>query len=40
VLGVDITTAIPGKTSSGPDGIYIVTVPVSITSDDWNVAVV
>jgi hypothetical protein len=40
VLGVDITIAIPGKTGSGPDGIYIVTVPVSITSDDWNVAVV
>lgn len=39
VLGIDITTAIPGKTSSGPDGIYIATVPVSITSDDWNVVV-
>jgi hypothetical protein len=39
VLGMDVTTAIPGKTSSGPDGIYIATVPVSITSDDWNVAV-
>lgn len=40
VLGIDITTAIPGKTTSGPDGIYIVTVPVSIISDDWSVAVV
>jgi hypothetical protein len=39
VLGMDVTTAIPGKTSAGPDGIYIATVPVSITSDDWNVAV-
>jgi hypothetical protein len=39
VLGIDITTAIPGKTTSGPDGIYIATVPVSITSADWNVAV-
>lgn len=39
VLGIDITTAIPGKTSAGPDGIYISTVPVSITSDEWNVAV-
>jgi hypothetical protein len=39
VLGLDITTAIPGKSSAGPDGIYIATVPVSITSDDWNVAV-
>jgi hypothetical protein len=40
VLGIDITSAIPGKTTSGPDGIYIATVPVSITSDDWNVAAV
>jgi hypothetical protein len=39
VLGIDITTAIPGRTSAGPDGIYIATVPVSITSDDWNVVV-
>lgn len=39
VLGIDITIAIPGKTSSGPDGIYIATVPVSVTSTDWNVAV-
>lgn len=40
VLGADVTVAIPGKTSAGPDGIYISTVPVSITSDEWNVAVV
>jgi hypothetical protein len=39
VLGVDFTVAIPGKTTAGPDGIYIATAPVSITSDDWNVAV-
>ena len=39
VLGVDITTAIPGRSSTGTDGIYIATVPISITSDEWNVAV-
>lgn len=40
VLGVDITVAIPGRTSNGPDGIYISTVPVSVTSAKWNVAAV
>lgn len=40
VIPVDITTAIPGKTTSGPDSIYIATVPVSVTgTPDWNVAV-
>lgn len=39
VLGVDITVAIPNKSSTGTDAIYTVTVPVSVTSDDWNVVV-
>jgi hypothetical protein len=40
VIPVDITTAIPGKTSNGADAIYIATVPVSVTgTPDWNVAV-
>jgi hypothetical protein len=40
VIGIDVTTAVPGKTTAGPDGIYIATVPISVTSADWNVAVV
>lgn len=40
VLGVDITVAIPNKSSTGTDAIYMSTVPVSVTSDNWNVAVV
>lgn len=40
VIPVDITVAIPGKSSTGADGLYIVTVPVSVTgTPDWNVAV-
>lgn len=40
VIPIDVTTAIPGKTSTGPDAIYIATVPVSVTgTPDWNVAV-
>ena len=40
VIPIDITVAIPGKTTSGADSIYIATVPVSVTgTPDWNVAV-
>lgn len=41
VIPVDITVAIPGKTTTGPDAIYIATVPVSVTgTPSWNVACV
>lgn len=41
VIPIDITTAVPGKTSNGPDGVYIATVPISVTgAPDFNVAVV
>lgn len=41
VVPIDISTAIPGKTSVGPDGIYMFTAPVSVTGvPKWNVAVV
>lgn len=41
VVPVDIAPAIPGKTSTGPDGIYVFRAPVSVTgTPKWNVAVV
>lgn len=40
VVPVDIAKAIPGKTSTGADGVYRATAPVAITGEPaWNVAV-
>lgn len=42
VFGIDVSgdSVVPGKTSPGADGIYITTVPVSITSKSFRKAVV
>ena len=41
VVPVEIDQPIPGRTSSGPEGIYIFTAPVSVTGDPaFNKAVV
>ena len=40
VIPVDIGKAIPGKTSTGSDGVYRATAPVAVTGEPaWNVAV-
>lgn len=40
VVPVELGAAIPGKTSTGADGVYVFTAPVSITgAPRWNVAV-
>lgn len=40
VVPIEISAAYPGKTTTGPDGIYIFTAPVSVTGvPKWNVAV-
>lgn len=40
VIPVEIGKAIPGKTSTGPDGVYRATAPVAVTAEPaWNVAV-
>lgn len=38
VFGIDVAgdAIVPGKTTPGPDGIYIITVPVSITSKNYR----
>ena len=42
VFSIDVAagSVVPGKTTSGPEGIYIATVPVSITSTSYRKAVV
>lgn len=41
LLPVDIAKAIPGKTSTGADGVYRATAPVAVTGEPvWNVALV
>jgi hypothetical protein len=39
VAVVEIGQPIPGKTTSGADGIYIFTAPVSPIQVSWNKAV-
>jgi hypothetical protein len=41
VLGIDVAgdAIVPGKTTAGPDGVYVVTVPISITSKSFRKAV-
>lgn len=40
VVPVDIAKAVPGKTSTGGDGVYRATAPVAVTGEPaWNVAV-
>lgn len=42
VFGIDVTSdaIVPGRTTAGPDGVYVITVPVSITSKSYRKAVV
>lgn len=41
VIPVEIGEATPGKTSTGPDGVYRATAPVAVTGKPaWNVAAV
>lgn len=40
VVAVEIGQPIPGRTTAGPDGIYIFTAPVSPIQARWNVSVV
>lgn len=42
VFGIDVAAdaIVPGRTTAGPDGVYIITVPVSITSKSYRKAVV
>ena len=40
VIPVDVAEAVPGKTSTGADGVYRATAPVAVTGKPaWNVAV-
>lgn len=41
VMGIDVSgdAIVPGKTTSGPDGVYIITVPISVTSKSFRKAV-
>lgn len=39
VIAVEVGQPIPGRTTSGADGIYIFTAPVSPIQARWNVAV-
>lgn len=41
IIPVNVAEAIPGKTSTGSDGVYRATAPVAVTAKPvWNVAVV
>ena len=42
VFSIDVAagSVVPGKTTAGPEGIYIATVPVSITATSYRKAVV
>lgn len=40
IVPIDIASAVPGKTTTGPDGIYTFIAPVSVTgTPKWNRAV-